>query len=132
MPINDRSSKVCPSDLIKGEETVTAELNQPFWAKGGANDQRVLQRKKRRGRRRFQHNGYIRRLVATVGQINGRGGIRSPRYPRQNDVCFFPILPIHPVIMRNGKLYGVNAGEISFVHNVFAPRAIATIGGANV
>src|SRR3546814_4012554 len=103
MRISDWSSDVCSSDL----------LNQPFCASGEANDQRVLQRKKRRGRRRFQHNGYIRRLVATVGQINGRGGLRSPRYPRQNDVCFFPILPIHPVIMRNGKLDGVNAGEIS-------------------
>src|SRR3546814_7153582 len=71
-------------------------------------------------------------LVATVGQINGRGGLRSPRYPRQNDVCFFPILPIHPVIMRNGKLDGVNAGEISFVHNVFAPRAIARFLSQNI
>src|SRR3546814_19197122 len=78
MRISDWSSDVCSSDL----------LNQPFCASGEANDQRVLQRKKRRGRRRFQHNGYIRRLVATVGQINGRGGLRSPRYPRKNDVCF--------------------------------------------
>src|SRR3546814_9782810 len=34
--------------------------------------------------------------------------------------------------MRNGKLDGVNAGEISFVHNVFAPRAIARFLSQNI